>query len=66
MEVQMQFHEQFLMIEAMKEIHAQPRTKMLERVSWRVKLSGHLIDLAKRLEPNVSAINSIREFKSNR
>jgi hypothetical protein len=65
MEVQMQFHEQFLMIEAMKEIHAQSATTF-ERVSWRVKLAGKLIDLAKRLEPNLSAITSIGEFKSNR
>jgi hypothetical protein len=65
MEVQMQFHEQFLMIEAMKEIHAQSATTF-ERIRWRVKLAGKLIDLAKRLEPNLSAITSIGEFKSNR
>jgi hypothetical protein len=62
----MQFHEQFLMIEAMKEIHAPPATNTLERLSWRVKLAGKLIDLAKRLEPNLNTVTSIGEFKSNR
>jgi hypothetical protein len=66
MEVQMQFHEQFLMIEAMKEIHAQPATNTLEPVNWRVKLAGKLIDLAKRLEPNLIVARSIGELKSNR
>jgi hypothetical protein len=62
----MQFHEQFLMIEAMKEIHATPRTKTFERIGWRVKLAGKLIDLAKRLEPNLNTVTIIGEFKSNR
>jgi hypothetical protein len=66
MEVQMQFHEQFLMIEAMKEIHAEPRTTTFERESWQVKLAGQLIDLAKRLEPNLIVTRSISNLKSNR
>jgi hypothetical protein len=65
MEVQMQFHEQFLMIEAMKEIHAQPTTNTLERVNWRGKLARRLIELATRLEPNVFT-HSISQLKSNR
>jgi hypothetical protein len=60
----MQFHEQFLMIETMKVLHAEPRTKKWH-VSWRVNLAGKLIDLAKWLEPNVSTFTSIGEFKSN-
>jgi hypothetical protein len=64
MEVQMQFHEQFLMIEAMKEIHAQPTTNTLERVNWRGKLARKLIELATRLEPNVFTHN-ISHIKSS-
>jgi hypothetical protein len=62
----MQFHEQFLMIEAMKENHARPHTHPFERMNWRVTLAGKLIKLAKRLEPNLIVTHSIRELKSNR
>jgi hypothetical protein len=64
MEVQMQLHEQFLMIKAMKESHARPLA--LEPVNWWIKLASKLIDLAKRLEPNLIMARSISELKSNR
>jgi hypothetical protein len=66
MEVHMQFHEQFLMIQAMKEIQAQPPTNTLERVNWRGKLARRLIELATRLEPNAFTVQNISQLKSNR